>query len=191
VDPLLSGRLLEHLAFLPMRLLLFIFSRPAVLALALPAPVQAVARTAVLAHALPAPVQAVARTAVLALALPAPVQAVARASSGPCKQWGVGGGVHTFFWGGGGLYTPRARANPPPPPRLGRAPGSNAPGGPRRLLLFCCVSYSFLGKIHACERHPRKDFVLHRRRRCTGAAFVPSPVPSWLPSASRQRPWCS
>jgi hypothetical protein len=33
-----------------------------------------------------------------------------------------------------GLYTARARAHPPPPPppRLGRAPGSNSPGGPRR-----------------------------------------------------------
>jgi hypothetical protein len=39
---------------------------------------------------------------------------------------------HPFFWCGGGLYTARARAHPPPPPRLGRAPGSNAPGGPRR-----------------------------------------------------------
>jgi hypothetical protein len=37
-----------------------------------------------------------------------------------------------FFFGGGGLYTARARAHPPPPPRLGRAPGSDEPGGPRR-----------------------------------------------------------
>jgi hypothetical protein len=36
------------------------------------------------------------------------------------------------FFGGGGLYTARARAQPPPPPRLGRAPGSGEPGGPRR-----------------------------------------------------------
>jgi hypothetical protein len=36
-----------------------------------------------------------------------------------------------FFWVGS-LYTARARAHPPPPPRLGRAPGSKAPGGPRR-----------------------------------------------------------
>jgi hypothetical protein len=26
---------------------------------------------------------------------------------------------------------------------------------------------------------------------CTGPPFVPSAVPSWLPSAFRQRPWCS
>jgi hypothetical protein len=35
----------------------------------------------------------------------------------------------------------RARAHPPPPPRLGRAPGSNEPGGPRRRkqsrLIIC------------------------------------------------------
>jgi hypothetical protein len=37
-----------------------------------------------------------------------------------------------FFRWGGGLCTARARAHPPPPPRLGRAPGSTAPGGPRR-----------------------------------------------------------
>jgi hypothetical protein len=40
-----------------------------------------------------------------------------------------------LFFGGGGLYTARARAvclHPPPPPRLGRAPGSHEPGGPRR-----------------------------------------------------------
>jgi hypothetical protein len=29
-------------------------------------------------------------------------------------------------------HTARARAQPPPPPRLGRAPGSNEPNGPRR-----------------------------------------------------------
>ena len=32
--------------------------------------------------------------------------------------------------GGGGLYTGRARAQPPPPPRWGRAPGPNGPSGP-------------------------------------------------------------
>jgi hypothetical protein len=34
-------------------------------------------------------------------------------------------------WQPGDLYTARARAQPPPPPRWGRAPGSNEPGGPR------------------------------------------------------------
>jgi hypothetical protein len=45
-----------------------------------------------------------------------------------------GGAVLTaaIFFGGGGLYTARACAHPPPPPRLGRAPGSYEPGGPRR-----------------------------------------------------------
>jgi hypothetical protein len=38
----------------------------------------------------------------------------------------------SFFLHSKGLYTARARAHPPPPPRSGRAPGSNAPGGPRR-----------------------------------------------------------
>jgi hypothetical protein len=73
-----------------------------------------------------------------------------------------------------------------------------APQADPRLTLRATTTRSTRSKMRPFYRQPparpgsRAAFVLHHRRRCAGPPFVPSKVPpSCVPSASRQRLWCS